>query len=39
LAKQYQVPYQHTFVQIDAQGKVVTRWNGGQTDQLLEKLK
>ncbi len=39
LAKKYAVTYQHTFVQIDAQGKEVTKWNGGQTEELLAKIK
>ena len=39
LAKKYAVTYQHTFVQIDSQGKEVTKWNGGQTDELLSKIK
>lgn len=39
LAKKYAITYQHTFVQIDAEGKEVTKWNGGQTDELLAKIK
>ncbi len=39
LAKQYSVTYQHTFVQIDQQGKQVTKWNGGQIDELLVNIK
>lgn len=39
LAKEYAVTYQHTFVQIDGQGKEITKWNGGQTDDLLAKIK
>lgn len=39
LAKKYGITYQHTFVQIDAQGKEVTKWNGGQTDELLANIK
>lgn len=38
LAKQYGVTYQHTFVQIDATGAVVTKWNGGQLAELLSKV-
>ena len=30
LAKEYGVTYQHTFVQIDSDGNVVTKWNGGK---------
>jgi len=39
LAKKYGITYQHTFVQIDAQGNEVAKWNGGQIDKLLESLK
>jgi thioredoxin 1 len=39
LAKKYGITYQHTFVQIDGSGKEVTKWNGGQIDELLSKIK
>jgi len=39
LAKKYAVSYQHSFVQIDSQGKEVTKWNGGKTDELLANIK
>lgn len=39
LAKKYGITYQHTFVQIDAQGNEVTKWNGGQIEELLSNLK
>ena len=39
LAKKYGITYQHTFVQIDGQGKQITKWNGGDTDELLSKIK
>ena len=39
LAKKYGITYQHTFVQIDSQGKEVTKWNGGQTDELAANIK
>lgn len=39
LAKQYGVTYQHTFIQIDKDGKVVTKWNGGGTKELIANLK
>lgn len=39
LAKKYGVTYQHTFVQIDAKGSEVAKWNGGQIDELLSNLK
>jgi thiol-disulfide isomerase/thioredoxin len=39
LAKQYNVTYQHTFVQISPDGSVVSKWNGGESKELLENLK
>lgn len=39
LAKNYGITYQHTFVQIDSQGKEVTKWNGGQINELLANIK
>lgn len=39
LAKKYNVTYQHTFVQIDENGKEITKWNGGQIDELLTNVK
>ncbi len=39
LAKQYGITYQHTFVQIDNSGKEVTKWNGGQINELLSNIK
>ncbi|MBP9797790.1 thioredoxin family protein [Candidatus Woesebacteria bacterium] len=39
LAKKYSVPYQHTFVQIDSNGNEVTRWVGGDIDELISNLK
>ncbi len=39
LAKKYGITYQHTYVQIDSSGKEVTKWNGGQIDELLSKIK
>jgi len=38
LAKKYGVTYQHTFVQIDSSGKEITKWNGGQIDELLSQI-
>jgi len=38
LAAKYGITYQHTFVQIDAQGNAINRWNGGEIDQLLAKV-
>ncbi|MGB2791549.1 MAG: thioredoxin family protein, partial [Candidatus Moraniibacteriota bacterium] len=39
LAKEYGVTYQHTFVQIDSDGNVVTKWNGGKMAELLNNIK
>ena len=39
LAKKYSVTYQHTFVQIDSNGREVTKWNGGQLNELLSNSK
>lgn len=39
LAKKYGITYQHTFVQIDQDGKEITKWNGGQIEELLDHLK
>ena len=40
LARKYNVTYQHTFVQIDQEGNMVTIWNGGASiDDLLSRIK
>ena len=39
LAKKYGITYQHTYVQIDGAGKEVTKWNGGQINELLSIIK
>ena len=39
LAKKYGITYQHTFVQIDSAGGEVSKWNGGQIDELLSNQK
>jgi len=39
LAQKYGITYQHTFVQIDAQGNEITVWNGGQINELLKNIK
>lgn len=31
LRKQYQVPFENTFVQVDASGAMVNRWSGSET--------
>ena len=37
--EKYGITYQHTFVQIDAEGKEITKWNGGKIDELLTNIK
>jgi thiol-disulfide isomerase/thioredoxin len=39
LSKKYGITYQHTFVQIDADGNEITKWNGGAIDELLSNIK
>ncbi len=39
LKKKYAVTYQHTFVQVDAQGNEVTKWSGGATQELISNVK
>ena len=39
LAKKYGITYQHTFVQVDSAGKELTKWNGGETDELITNIK
>lgn len=39
LAKKYGITYQHTFVQVDSTGKELTKWNGGDTDELVANIK
>ena len=39
LARKYGITYQHTFVQIDGKGAEVTKWNGGQVDELLTNIR
>ncbi|MGB0757399.1 MAG: anti-sigma factor domain-containing protein [Patescibacteria group bacterium] len=39
LKQKYGVTYQHTFVQVDAEGNVVAKWNGGGVDELIENIK
>lgn len=39
LKTKYGVTYQHTFVQVDAQGNQITKWNGGGIADLLTNLK
>ena len=39
LSRKYGITYQHTFVQLDKDGKEITKWNGGGIAELLAKLK
>lgn len=39
LKQKYAITSQHTFVQVDAQGNEVTKWNGGAAAELLANLK
>ena len=39
LAKKYAITYQHTYVQIDQEGNIITKWNGGGIDELLTNIK
>ena len=39
LANKYAITYQHTFVQIDGEGKEISKWNGGQIEELLINIK
>jgi len=39
LKTKYGITYQHTFVQVDAQGNEVTTWSGGGLDELIKNIK
>lgn len=39
LLKKYDITYQNTFVQIDANGNVVSRWTAGNVEELLSTIK
>jgi len=39
LKQRYGITYQHTFVQVDAQGNVITKWAGGGIEELVENVK
>lgn len=39
LKQKYEVTYQHTFVQIDNEGELVTKWTGGDTELLKKNIK
>ena len=38
LKKQYGVTYQHTFVQVDSEGAMITKWNGGSLDEIIDRV-
>lgn len=38
LAARYNITYQHTFVQIDAQGNAIHTWNGGDIDAVVRNV-
>lgn len=38
LKKKYNITYQHTFVEVDAYGEVITQWNGGGIDEIKSKV-
>lgn len=39
LKKKYNVTYQHTFVQVDKNGELVTLWNGGSLNEINKRTK
>jgi len=39
LKQKYGITYQHTFVQVDASGQALSKWNGGDIDNLNKYLK
>lgn len=39
LKKKYGITYQHTFVQVDAEGELVTKWNGGGATTIAQRVK
>lgn len=38
LARTHGITYQHTFVQIDSDGKEITKWNGGSLSEILSNI-
>lgn len=38
LKKKYGVTYQHTFVQVDADGNLIKKWNGGELAEIVENV-
>lgn len=39
LAEKYQITYQHTLIYLDENGAEITRWNGGELGEILEKTR
>lgn len=39
LAQKYGITYQHTFVQVDAEGNEIAKWNGGGLDKIISSIK
>lgn len=39
LKTRYGITYQHTFVQVDGKGNMITKWSGGDVDNLVKNLK
>lgn len=39
LKKKYGITYQHTFVQVDSNGLLITKWNGGDLENLNKYIK
>lgn len=38
LAEKYKITYQHTFVQVNQQGEVIKKWNGGNLAELIKNV-
>jgi len=38
LAEKYKITYQHTFVQLNYAGEVITKWNGGKLQELIKNI-
>jgi hypothetical protein len=38
LRKKYSVTYQHTFVQVDENGKLLKKWSGGQLAEIVKNV-
>lgn len=38
LKQKYSIAYQHTFVEVDAQGNAVQTWSGGNVDDVVSRL-